>query len=332
MNILAINNYSLEENLKKSNERISPRHHNWGVDYLRNKGHNIKLLNYKQHGKRDLFGLWFCIRLLPHLNHFDVIIAFANPIIGWLAFLKKIGLVKPRIYTLVHHCNGIMMLGGGYEKILFLSKEIMQISKNRYPHLAKKMFYIEWGPDLPFYESTYQSMAKGKPTQIRLISNGKTSRDLSLVTSACSKMHVPVIVITDKVSEINGAIVSGTKGKNALSYKDTLGYMKLSSISLIPIVSSRPKQTLCGLTSLLDALALGQPVIMSDNTNISVDIEKEEIGLLYKAGDESDFTCKVKNMLDHPELVEKCGRNARLYAERHSYLDYCKSLEYLITE
>lgn len=332
MNVLAINNYSLEENLKMSNEKINPRHHNWGVDYLRSKGHNIKLLHFKQHGKSSLYGLWFCIRLLPLLSHFDVIIAFANPIIGWLAFFKKIGLVKPKIYTLVHHCSRIMMLGDGYEKILFLSEEIMKQTKKRYPHLAKKCFYIEWGVDLPFYESTYQAMTKKKPEQISLVSNGKTDRDLSLITSACSKMHVPIIIITDKVSEIDGAIVSGIKGKNAISYKDTLKYMKQSSISLIPIVSSRSKRTLCGLTSLLDALALGQPIIMSDNTNISVDIEKEEIGLLYKAGDEFDFMCKVKKMLEHPEFVEKCGHNARLYAERHSYLDYCRRLEYLITE
>lgn len=332
MNILAINNYSLEECLQKSKSNLNPRHHNWGIDYLVRKGHNISLLNYKQHKKRDFLGLWFCLKLLPRLNHYDVIIAFANPIIGWLSFLKKTGLVKPRLYTLVHHCNKSLFLGDGYEKIFFLSKEIMQISKGKYPHLANKMFYLEWGPDLSFYESTYQSMVKDKSKQFKLISNGKTSRDLSLVTSACSKMHVPVIVITDKVNEINGAIVSGTKGKNAISYKDTLEYMRQSVISLIPIMSSRPKLTLCGLTSLLDALALGQPVIMSDNTNISIDIEKEEIGLLYKAGDESDFMRKVKYMEEHPEFMEMCGHNARIYAKKHSYLDYCKSLEHLIAE
>lgn len=82
MNILAINNYSLEECLQKSKSKISPRHHNWGVDYLMQKGHNISLLNYKQHKKRDFSGLWFCLKLLPHLNRYDVIIAFANPHVG----------------------------------------------------------------------------------------------------------------------------------------------------------------------------------------------------------------------------------------------------------
>lgn len=153
----------------------------------------------------------------------------------------------------------------------------MKITK-KYPKLAYKMTYIEWGPDLSFYESTYPNIFENKNKKMCLISNRKTSRDINPITNACNKINLPLIIITDQISESHQAIVSGIKGKNAISYHDLLQYMRKSSISIIPITKEISKNSLCGLTSFLDTLALGHPIIMSDNTNIAVDIEKLKIG------------------------------------------------------
>lgn len=137
-------------------------------------------------------------------------------------------------------------------------------------------------------------------------------------------------VITDRISSSFSVITSGQKGKNAIPYHELLKCMAQSSISLIPINADRPKTYLCGLTSFLDALALGQSIIMSDNTNISVDIEALGIGLVYKAGDETDLISKIEYMRTHPKYTQECGINARKYVEKCSYKEYCEQLERLM--
>ena len=103
-------------------------------------------------------------------------------------------------------------------------------------------------------------------------------------------------------------------------------YMNDCDVSIIPIVPELASSSLCGLTSFIDALALGQPILMSDNTNISVDIDKLKIGLTYKAGDYENLKDKILYMKNNPQVVKEMGLNARKYAERHSYEEFCKVL------
>jgi glycosyltransferase involved in cell wall biosynthesis len=71
---------------------------------------------------------------------------------------------------------------------------------------------------------------------------------------------------------------------------------------------------------------LGHPILMSDNTNISVDIDKLKIGLTYKAGDYDDLKDKILYMKNNPKIVKEMGVNARRYAEQHDYSKFCKVL------
>lgn len=221
-----------------------------------------------------------------------------------------------------------MFLFSGYDRIFFLSRQVMELTRQSHPSLAGKMEYLEWGPDLPFYESTYQAIQqRTRETSPVLISTGKTSRDLPLMIDACQELGLHTIIITDVVqTSLPMTFTAGGKGENALPGDEMRDLMAQSDISVIPVVAERSKESLCGLTSFLDALALGQPIIMSDNTNISVDIDALRIGLTYKAGDKEDFERQVTYMVEHPAFMDECGRNARQYALAHSYEHYCRQL------
>lgn len=262
------------------------------------------------------------------LRCYEVIIAFANPLIGWLALFKAWGLLHGRLYTVVHHHAKHMFLFSGYDRIFFLSRQVMELTRRSHPSLADKMEYLEWGPDLPFYEATYQAMLqRASHKDPILISTGKSSRDLSLLIEACRELSLQVLIITDVVqTSLPMTFSAGRKGQNALLGNEMRDIMEQSDISVIPVVAEQSEETLCGLTSFLDALALGQPIIMSDNTNISVDIDALRIGLTYKAGDKEDFKRKVSYMVAHRDFMKECGQNARRYALSHSYERYCRQL------
>lgn len=227
-----------------------------------------------------------------------------------------------------------MELGSGYDRIFFLSRQVMEKTKTQQPHLADKMPQLEWGPDMEFYQETYKTHLLKDPVHIpTVISNGKTGRDLRIAEAACKELEMPLVAITDMAELYYAKVVSsGEKGKNAITDRDMLEYMNDCDILLIPVVPEKSPNSLCGLTSFNDALAMGMPVVMSDNTNISVDIEALRIGKVYRAGDKEDMKRQLSFFAEHPDKIKEYGHNARKYAEQHTYLDYCKQLEKFLSE
>jgi glycosyltransferase involved in cell wall biosynthesis len=80
----------------------------------------------------------------------------------------------------------------------------------------------------------------------------------------------------------------------------------------IPLVNA--VNSLIGLTSLTDAMALGMPVVMTKNSFVEVDIEKEEAGYWVDPGNFMQWREKVKELLES-ENLEKFSRNSRKLAE-----------------
>lgn len=340
MKILAINNYSLTEALHRAEKGKAPASHCWGVDYFMSKGVEVDCINYQTPNYRHFSSvrakfhdLMFNLHLLCKKRNYDVVMAFANPLIGYLAYFKKLGLYSPKLYVIVHHSAKYPLLSSGYERIFFLSHEVMEFERIKKPKLADRMVYIEWGPDLPFYDSAYKKIDLKRPLQI--ISNGKTHRDISLVMSACNELKISFVVITDKIAVNDGASVVVSSGKlrhNVIGYTEMLEYMSQCNVNIVPIKRTTSYgPVLCGLTSVLDSLALGMPLIISDNANIGIDVEKEKIGFVYEAGNLTSLIDILEYIKSHPKDIVSYGQNARQYAESHSYVDYCNSMWNYIT-
>lgn len=332
MKILAINNYEIDIYVEKAKHDITPANHCWGVDYLISQGEEVDMLVYKQSASNRwmilLQRLWFNIKLVTIIMKYDVVVSFYTPVIDFVGLFFKLFPIKhPRLFELCHHEVKSWQLKGNFERIFFISHGIMK----RYNAGSDKLMYLEWGPDIPFYREYKE---KHLPSKVTFFTGGKTNRDDTLVEKVCKKMKVPLIMINSNFVKKNGIVCQHNDHKwgNIVSYHDMLDLMRTSDVSIIPVVPSLPKERLCGLTSFDDAIAMGHCILMSDNTNISVDIEKYRMGLYYKAGDENDLKSKVMFLTSHPEVVFEYGRNARAYAETHSYRAFCEKLYASIKE
>ena len=80
-------------------------------------------------------------------------------------------------------------------------------------------------------------------------------------------------------------------------------------------------EDLAGLTSLLDAMAVGKPVIMTRNKHIDLDLEKEGIGLWVKPGDLAGWQQAIAYLLAHPEEAAAMGDRGRRLCETKYNLD-----------
>lgn len=326
MRILAINNYSLEDAYKLSIDKIQPSHHCWGIDYFRQSGYHVDTMQFQFRSSTSLIKIielvWFNLKILFNIYKYDTIISFAYPLIHDIAFLKYIHFLPRRIklYTFIHHVSPVRPLG--YDKVFFLSNSIKLLSEKRFPSLVKKSVYIKWGGDAPFYSV--------KPKDIKrhiVMSNGKSHRDNELLLDVCKDLGLRCVVITDKIT-VNGndIIMSNVKGENALSYKDMLEIVQDATILAVPVRKEIHSGSLCGLTSFIDGCLLGCPLLLSDNTNIGVNVEEERMGYIYEAGNRESMKKQLSNLISNENDYHIMSSNCLSYGRRYDYLAYCNKL------
>ena len=118
---------------------------------------------------------------------------------------------------------------------------------------------------------------------------------------------------------------------NEMSYPDLLKEYEQSRFICIPM-EVKDEALLIGLTSFNDAIALGKPFLMSDNSRIGVDIDSLKLGRTYKAGDISSFKESAEYLLslsdsEYNEMSENC----RKFAEENSYDRFKSKIHSIIT-
>ena len=331
MKILALNNYDLEWSINE-NGRV-PHHQAWGIDELRKQGHLVdtKVIKrvpgfdflFRRYSTpiQNLLFSFYIVLSLAGLKY-DVIISFYSPTLTFLPFFKKMGFIKSKLITIVHHAGVSTFSLKRMDKVLFLSNEI----KKTYPPLDNAET-ISWFPDLDFYELTYSRMtstAQKRYSSPSLISTGKSFRDNELLIKACEQLKIPLILF-DKPQATTSKVIEFVP---ANGYLDMLLRMELCAINVVACSLKTNLNTnhLCGLTSILDGIALGMPLIYSDNCNLPFNPEKEGFGLSFKAGSLESLTSAIKILVDSPSLMIEMGEKARRFAEKNNYKQYCTQL------
>jgi glycosyltransferase involved in cell wall biosynthesis len=71
--------------------------------------------------------------------------------------------------------------------------------------------------------------------------------------------------------------------------------------------------------SLIEAMALGIPIVSTNVGGIPYLLEHKKTGLLVSPGDEQAMLLAVKSLLNNPDLAEKLSRNARHQAESYDW-------------
>lgn len=324
MKILAINNYDLEWVYKEPGK--VPMHQTWGVDYMRKLGHHVDTKTYINVGGQFKV-LKFNLSLLKIAWKYDVIISFYSPCLYILAYLKCLGIIKARLYTFVHHHGKRLYLPKSFDGLIYLSKKIKEMDDELY-HQTNS-YLIDWNPQLAFYDKTYHEMEENadlryiKPI---FISTGKSNRNHQMVVNACQRVQCKAVIFDKAITDNEFVSYEIPKG-----YPYMLKKMSQCAINIVPCKKRGNNTGLCGLTSVIDGLALGMPLLMSDNTNISFDIEEEGFGLYYKADNLEDLENKMKFMISNPEKLKEMGQKARKFAVRHSYNEYCLNLLSIIS-
>ncbi|MBD2075260.1 glycosyltransferase [Phormidium sp. FACHB-592] len=336
MKVLFINNYPMDHAWELWQKGEYPGHHLWGATHLAQHDIEVKIFPYQTSKLLNKIGrklglgdhLDQQVRILFSRTDYDVIYSACQTNTFLLALLRSLRLFRKPLVALIHHPlkhtlrNALFL--NGHDHLLCLSSTTMQPYRLQ-PNPSKKMDLLEWGADLSFYETKVPTVEVSVSNAPLFVSAGKTKRDHNTLVKAvssidcllkiyCSAATAPTVAYATERIEVTAS----NSHNNAVSYPAILAAYRRAFAIAIPLTET---EDLAGLTSLLDAMVVGKPVIMTRNKHIDLDLEKEGIGLWVEPNDIAGWQRAIAYLLAHPEEAAAMGDRGRRLCETKYNLD-----------
>lgn len=346
MRVIFVNNYSMEAVSRACREKSMPSHHLWGADMLGEFGIDVEILPFcrypflkKYVSHRGVLGdLDQQLQILLRKDY-EAVYSGSEVVTSILAYLRAIGFFKKPIISIIHHPLYMVsktkrslsivkhlrrLYVRGTDRLVCLNQHAKKFVKHNLGVSDAQSPVIHWGPDLSFYNVS--------------------DRFDNLIVSAgiCFRDYVTFCKSLQAI-KIETRIFSGGKylpqepvpryvyfEKQHVGYSELLSWYDRALFIAIPLIK---KTTLVGITSLLEAMAVGKPVVMTRNCGIDIDIEKEGIGIWVEPGDVSGWRKAINYLIDNPDQAKVMGRKGRDLCERvYNIKLFSEKLSHIIKE
>lgn len=321
MKILFTNNYDMEWNLKCCREGRKGKHHLWGVADFAKHGLSYEIVSYKRYPAVDRFArpdLWGNVRAelkIATQRRYDCVYSAAIPEVMGLGFLRCLGLFPRPIVGIAHH----PLPGGrqpkvcvkGIDCIICLSQRTAQEIVECFPESRQKVRVIPWGWDIEWCKPP-------KSGGDLVVSAGKTLRDYDTLCRAVREIKVPTRIFCSEESKPKGVLTdwviieAGAGGHEAVLESCLEPWYERAMVVAIPLQGIN---CLIGLTSVLDAMAHGKPCIVTKNSYLDIDVEKEGCGIWVDPGDVDGWIRAITFIKSNPDIAVEMGRRGRQLCE-----------------
>lgn len=207
----------------------------------------------------------------------------------------------------------------GFDRLVFFSQDLINESLHSKKADGDKIILGHWGADLTFYNRLLNEDTENG----RFISTGKELRDMPTLLSAFNGEKEGLdIYISRNCGGVNYANIfdnSVVSDNISIHYISKLSIFELSQqvarASCVVICCKETRYTV-GLTTLVEALALGKPVICSRNTHWPIDVDEEGCGISIPYYDVEGWRRAIRFIADNPDKAYEMGRCGRRLAER----------------
>jgi glycosyltransferase involved in cell wall biosynthesis len=351
-----VNDYPLDSYYNQWKDGLTPSQQLWGkVELDKEEGIELIILPHQKYRFLNKLGNIINIqhfdqqvRALLIKNEIDIIYApFAAATTKFLLILKLLGLLKTPIVAMIHYPllgsnsqNKIIKLLGkklmmGFDRMLFISQNIksdnirsFSLSPKEY---EKRYVHLNWGAETTFYNKV--DPRDNEEREDYFISSGQTNRDFDTLIEAFRHLDFKLKIYAKpnyepRSKNIPENVEIYTK---RISSREIIELYK-NSLAVLICFKITQKSTL-GITVLLDAMAIGKPVIITENSYIDIDVEKEGIGYWVGEGHVQDWVSKIKKLIDCPETVKKMGQKAfDLHINKYNMDNFGKSLKNVLLD
>ncbi|GAB2628072.1 glycosyltransferase [Belliella aquatica] len=342
--ILLINSYSFDKIYQDWVDGKSPGHFLFGkIDLEKLEGFQVDILPFEKYPILNRIGKFIGINFLDQQlrvfflrKKYDIIYApFPLSNTRLLSVLKFLGLLKKPIVALGHqnlytppvngHKHGFKKsLLLQYDKIGFLSNELLKktsIDLGVEDDIVNSQFtHLNWGAESNFYTGR-DEFVRSEDSNFAICA-GATDRDFDLVIEAFREIDFPLEIYCTpqtrpKVKSLPAHI---TINSDFIPYVDLLERYRQARLILIPIKkeTANSGRTL-GLTVLLDAMAIGKPVVMTENMYVDINPTEEGFGITIQSHQVEVWRSEILGLIhDHNQLNEMSRKAKVLFVEKYN--------------
>ena len=149
-----------------------------------------------------------------------------------------------------------------------------------------------------------------------IASLGSAHRDFPCFFQAVQELNIPTIVASGKSALEGIKIPDNVQTPFGISRADC---HKIAQEGRLNVIALQPKEdvTAAGHVTIIEAMHMGRPIIVSDCYRMSDYIKHGETGWLVKPGCLDSLKEAITLLWNDEELRNRLGRNAKAYAQKH---------------
>lgn len=355
--VLVLNNYSLNRVTWEILQNVKPTHHLYGIiemhqnkfifDYIDPDTNHILFKIGKWLQKIPLFyfgDLYVQYKALLQHKNYNVIYAPCQDCTILLGVLSYFNIIHTPIVALAHH----PILTGRFSHIRRFTSYFYIKGHTHFPALSqvvsdqinrvvstKLSQELYWGPDIDFYKKQKQNTLREINKDIDVVAIGRTGRDYLTLIKAFNNTSIRVAIFCHEKFQhqlslqiTNNISMHFLQNAEQLNYKNLIDIYARSKILAIPMM---PQDSLCGLTSILDGIAMGMPIIATFNKYININIELLGIGCWINPYDEKEWRKASVKILSDPILYKSMTeKSMTLVQDKFNIKKFANSISQLL--
>lgn len=307
-----------------------PGHFLYGATHLTKYGMEVVLhqpIRPRQRWKLSVHTAWTILTR----GGYDVLYATTFRGLEIIIFLRALRLFRRPV--VVWHHQPVVRSGNplrelaarlfyrGIDEMLFFSEKMVSDSLASVKADPERMHVVHWGADLDYYDRLMEK--EGTRLREGFVSTGKEMRDMPTLVRAFSGSGAKLDIYICR--EYGGTDYEGffrrcsTGSETTVHYVDGVVHGEMSRMvnrSACVVVCCKETNYTVGLTTVVEAMALGLPMICSRNPQMPVDIDREGCGITVGYGDVDGWKKAIAYMCGHPDEARRMGERGRALAER----------------
>ena len=350
MKTVVVFNFDLPHIFQEWKEEGHSAHHLWGVTELHKYGIDVELLPYEKSKilKKVSRKLKFLgdldqqLRIFLAQDNYDVIYSAHHLTTACLAFLRKVKLLNKPIVAVAHRSFKKTLFSQlftnlfveGNDKILCLSEATKHHLHDSFGISQAKLDVLPWCIDIQYEKLWDENIAFDISKSHYILSSGRTHRDYETLLNAFQTIDYSLRILgcspIENEKDARALYSSSSQVPNNISFVDkfiptpeALDEIKQAYAVAIPLkIYDKEPCSAIGLTSLLEAMAMGKAVVITRSEYIGIDVEKERIGLIVEPGDVDGWRKAITFLLNNPDSAQEMGGRGRQLVKDKYNLDF----------
>jgi len=223
---------------------------------------------------------------------------------------------RKRIAMLIHNVAslrrriplGDLRLGRLLDHVMCLSEQSRRELESQYGISPLRITVLGSRVDTEFFKPDPSvSVAR------QVCSAGAINRDYATLIDAVRPLQVPTKIAADTAWRYSAGQTTLDSLPDFVEMRSWGSYVNLrqlyaeSAVVVVPL----ERAMLSGVTVVLEAMAMGRPVILTHNPYVTDFLRDGENGFFVQKGDAAGLREKISYLLDHPQEAERVGARAR---------------------